>query len=98
MPTGAARRVVVVGAGLGGLRTAEELRRIGYDGDLTLVGAERHPPYSRPPLSKEILRGEKPPETAHLREAPAYDELGLDLRLGCRATALAPDSTTVRLD
>jgi NADPH-dependent 2,4-dienoyl-CoA reductase/sulfur reductase-like enzyme len=88
---------VVVGAGLGGLRTAEELRQHGYDGALTLIGAEAHPPYSRPPLSKEILRGEKPPETAHLREPSTYDDLELELRLGQRAAALDPANHSVTL-
>jgi NADPH-dependent 2,4-dienoyl-CoA reductase/sulfur reductase-like enzyme len=96
MPTGPVRRVVVVGAGLGGLRTAEELRSLGYDGELTLVGAERHPPYSRPPLSKEVLRGEAAPESAHLRDAAAL--AGIELRLGRHATGLDVAGRTVWLD
>ncbi|HYB48554.1 MAG TPA: FAD-dependent oxidoreductase [Streptosporangiaceae bacterium] len=48
-------RVVVAGAGLAGLRTAEELRARGYAGQITLVGAEPRPPYDRPPLSKKVL-------------------------------------------
>jgi NADPH-dependent 2,4-dienoyl-CoA reductase/sulfur reductase-like enzyme len=93
-----ARRVVVVGAGLGGLRTVEELRALGYAGALTLIGAEQHPPYRRPPLSKEVLRGEAPPEAAHLREPASYDELDVDLRLGRRAVALDPATRSVVLD
>lgn len=50
--------VVIVGAGLGGLRTAEALRSRGFNGDITVVGAEPWYPYNRPPLSKEALRGE----------------------------------------
>jgi 3-phenylpropionate/trans-cinnamate dioxygenase ferredoxin reductase component len=46
---------VVAGAGLAGLRTAEELRARGYAGQITLIGAERRPPYDRPPLSKKVL-------------------------------------------
>jgi NADPH-dependent 2,4-dienoyl-CoA reductase/sulfur reductase-like enzyme len=49
------RRVVVVGASLAGLRTAEALRRAGFTGALTVVGEERHPPYNRPPLTKAAL-------------------------------------------
>ena len=49
--------VVVVGGGLGGLRTAESLRASGYAGAITVVGDEPHLPYNRPPLSKEALRG-----------------------------------------
>jgi 3-phenylpropionate/trans-cinnamate dioxygenase ferredoxin reductase component len=48
-------RTVVTGAGLAGLRTVEELRRRGYSGQVTLVGAEQRPPYDRPPLSKKVL-------------------------------------------
>ena len=48
-------RVVVVGAGLAGFRTAEELRARGFAGPITLIGAESWPPYDRPPLSKKVL-------------------------------------------
>src|ERR671913_105098 len=51
-------QVVVVGASLAGLRAAETLRGAGYRGLLTLVGAERHLPYDRPPLTKKLLAGE----------------------------------------
>ena len=47
--------VLIVGAAMGGLRTAESLRRAGYAGPITVVGAEVHAPYNRPPLSKEVL-------------------------------------------
>lgn len=52
-----AQRIVIVGAGLAGLRTAEELRRNGYTGELVLIGEEDHLPYDRPPLSKQVLLG-----------------------------------------
>src|SRR5579862_1095670 len=48
-------RIVVTGAGLAGFRTVEALRRRGYSGQLTLIGAEDRPPYDRPPLSKRVL-------------------------------------------
>jgi 3-phenylpropionate/trans-cinnamate dioxygenase ferredoxin reductase component len=79
-------RVVVVGAGLAGLRTAEALRDKGFDGELVLVGDEVHLPYDRPPLSKHVLRGEREPML--LRPEDAYAELSLDLRLGVAATGL----------
>lgn len=56
--------IVVVGASLGGLRAAEQLRTHGYVGALTIVGAEPHLPYNRPPLSKEALAGHGPDVTA----------------------------------
>ena len=49
------RRILVVGASLAGLRATETLRREGFDGELTVLGAEPHMPYDRPPLSKELL-------------------------------------------
>jgi NADPH-dependent 2,4-dienoyl-CoA reductase/sulfur reductase-like enzyme len=73
--------VVVVGAGLAGLRAAETLRGEGYDGRLTLVGAESEPPYDRPSLSKDVLVGARSADT-YLRDSEKLASLGLDLRLG----------------
>src|SRR4051794_25412279 len=87
-PTETPRRVVVVGASLAGLRTVEALRDNGYDGDLVLVGGERHLPYDRPPLSKEVLSGAVPPDYTNLREADDYGALDLELRLGQSAVDL----------
>ena len=92
------RCVVVVGASLGGLRTAEALRRLGYDGRLVLVGEEAHRPYDRPPLSKELLRGERDAASIALAKPDRFDALGLDLRLGRRAVALDPRAREVALD
>ncbi|SHM67023.1 NAD(P)/FAD-dependent oxidoreductase [Cryptosporangium aurantiacum] len=88
--------VVVVGAGLGGVRTVEQLRACGYEGRLTLIGAEDHPPYDRPPLSKQILSGVWDAERVILRDKPALDELNVSYRLGAAATGL--NGTTVELD
>jgi 3-phenylpropionate/trans-cinnamate dioxygenase ferredoxin reductase subunit len=78
--------VVIIGAGLAGLRTAEGLRRRGYDGQIVLVGAEAHPPYDRPPLSKQILRGEQ--EASWLRTEDELAALEVTLRLGEAACEL----------
>lgn len=91
-------RVVVVGASLAGLRAAETLRRDGYEGALVLVGAEPHLPYDRPPLSKQVLTGEWDADRAFLRDPAVYDDLGLELVLGRRATALDTTARTVVLD
>jgi 3-phenylpropionate/trans-cinnamate dioxygenase ferredoxin reductase component len=91
------RTIVIVGASLAGLRAAETLRREGYEGSLVLVGDERHLPYDRPPLSKELLAGEWEPEQVVLRKQP-YDDLDLDLWLGRRATGLDAGDRVLELD
>ena len=85
-------RIVVVGGGLAGLRTVEELRARGYAGAVTLVGAEDRPPYDRPPLSKRLMAGQLDDTT--LRED--VQTLGLELRLGEPATGL--DDGVLRTD
>ncbi|MFD4294229.1 NAD(P)/FAD-dependent oxidoreductase [Rhodococcus sp. NPDC058505] len=89
-------RIVIVGAGLAGLRTAEELRRAGHEGAITLLGEESHLPYDRPPLSKDVVRGENDDVT--LKPAEYYDELGVELRLGARAVSVDPSARTVTLE
>jgi 3-phenylpropionate/trans-cinnamate dioxygenase ferredoxin reductase subunit len=77
-------RVVIAGAGLAGLRTAEELRSRGYPGAITMIGAELRPPYDRPPLTKKFMTGQL--DDTSLAADPVA--LGLDLRLGEAATGL----------
>ena len=81
------RRIVIVGNGIAGVTAAHSLRDAGYDGDLTLVGDEPRPAYSRPALSKALLRDD-PDDTAHLLPPPghgavesssAYAPTGLDV-------------------
>ncbi|MGH3392994.1 MAG: NAD(P)/FAD-dependent oxidoreductase [Actinomadura sp.] len=80
-------RVIVVGGGLAGVRAVEALRARGYAGELTLVGAEPHRPYDRPPLSKAVLKGETGDTTVDAN----WDELRCDLHLGRSATGLRLD-------
>ena len=81
--------IVIVGASLAGLRAAEELRTAGHEGGITIVGDEPHRPYDRPPLSKQVLAGTKPPESTELAVASGTpDDLDLDWRLGQSATGL----------
>jgi NADPH-dependent 2,4-dienoyl-CoA reductase/sulfur reductase-like enzyme len=90
-------RVVIVGASAGGLVTAEALRARGYRGHITLVGAEPHLPYDRPPLSKQLLTGAWEPERLLLRSETDLAHLDLDLQLGVAATGVDTDARVVTL-
>ena len=91
--------IVVVGASLAGLRAVEAFRKAGYDGPLTLIGAEPHLPYDRPPLSKRFLdSGDADgPQVPTYRSRSEFSDLNADLRLGTPASALDPDSSEVVL-
>ncbi|MFF3501668.1 NAD(P)/FAD-dependent oxidoreductase [Streptomyces sp. NPDC003247] len=82
----AVQSVLVVGASVAGLATAEALRRKGYTGTLTLLGAEPEPPYDRPPLSKQVLSGAWEPRRALLRSIEALAALDAEWVLGDPAT------------
>ena len=87
--------VLIVGAGLAGLRTAQGLRDGGFTGCITMVGDEPHPPYDRPPLSKQIATGKWPAERAVLMGEERRAELNVELICGDAATALDPEAMTV---
>jgi NADPH-dependent 2,4-dienoyl-CoA reductase/sulfur reductase-like enzyme len=89
--------LVVVGASLAGLRAVEAARKTGYAGEITLIGAEEHLPYNRPPLSKEFLGADAPPDLAFRPQAELRDELGVDLRLGRCAVGLDTRARVVHL-
>ena len=89
--------IVVVGASLAGLRACETLRAEGHDGPVTLIGAEAHPPYDRPPLSKKVLAGDWDADRIALRPPGALDALALDLRLGVPAVGLDVDARRIEL-
>jgi NADPH-dependent 2,4-dienoyl-CoA reductase/sulfur reductase-like enzyme len=90
-------RIVVVGASLAGLWACESLRAAAYAGAITLVGAESHQPYDRPPLSKALLKGDWEPERIQLRKPDELNNLGLDLRLGVSAVGLDASNRSVTL-
>ena len=87
-------RIVVVGASVAGYGAIQELRKAGYDGALTLVGAEERLPYDRPPLSKQVLAGDWEPDRVDFR---LPDTLDVELRLGSAASALDLGERTLRL-
>ncbi|MFI8366327.1 NAD(P)/FAD-dependent oxidoreductase [Streptomyces sp. NPDC085466] len=80
------RHVVIVGAGMAGVQTAVALREQGFEGPVTLIGAEPHQPYDRPPLSKAVLLG----KAEHSAFDVDFESLGVDLRLGLDVTGVRP--------
>lgn len=86
---------VVIGAGQAGASLVARLRRDGFAGRITLIGAEPAPPYQRPPLSKGYLLGEMAPERLFLRPESFYAEAGIELRLGAAAVAIDRDAGVV---
>ena len=95
--TQAPRAVTIVGASLAGLNAAEALRRDGFEGPVTLIGAEDHPPYDRPPLSKQVLAGAWEPERAALTDTEELQDDGIEARFGLRATGLDLSSRELAL-
>lgn len=90
--------VVIVGGGLAGASAAFELRNLRYDGRVTLIGDEQEPPYERPPLSKDYLRGEQPLANAYVRPLAEYEANGIELVRGRRAVTLDAPTRRVNLD
>jgi 3-phenylpropionate/trans-cinnamate dioxygenase ferredoxin reductase subunit len=91
------RTFVVVGGGVGGGTAALALRSQGFTGRLVVVCDEPRPPYSRPPLSKEVLRGEQDADRTALRPPSWYAKRDIELVLGVAATGLDPSARTVEL-
>lgn len=89
--------VVIVGGGQGGFQTAVSLRAEGYSGSITIIGAERHLPYQRPPLSKGILLGKQEERHAILRPAEFYVARRIDLLTGERVIRIDRERHRVEL-
>jgi 3-phenylpropionate/trans-cinnamate dioxygenase ferredoxin reductase component len=94
---GASDAMVIVGGGQCGARAAQVLREGGWQGAITLVAEETAAPYERPPLSKAVLLGERTPEQGAIHREGFYREQNVDLRSGCRASAIDRAAHTVRL-
>lgn len=90
--------IVIVGGGLAAASAAEELRTRGFDGGIKLIGAERHHPYLRPPLTKGYLTGADELSSVFVQPDQWYDEKNVDLVLGTRVSQLDPGSHQVILD
>jgi len=92
-------RYVLVGGGLASATAAENIRKHDGDGSILLIGAEKHPPYHRPPLSKEYLRGEaRADDVLPVQPASWYTENNVTLLLGTKAAGADTAAKTVTLD
>ena len=89
--------IVVIGAGQAGASLVAKLRNSGFDGQVTLIGEEKAPPYQRPPLSKAYLLGEMELERLFLRPESFYAENDIALRLDTRVDAIDPAAKTVSI-
>ncbi|MEM6307138.1 MAG: FAD-dependent oxidoreductase [Pseudomonadota bacterium] len=90
--------IVVVGAGQAGSSLVFKLRNLGFDGDITLIGAEPVAPYQRPPLSKKYLLGDMPLDRLYLRPPESYAEHNITLRTGVSVTQIDVAARKVHLD
>jgi 3-phenylpropionate/trans-cinnamate dioxygenase ferredoxin reductase subunit len=91
-------RIVIVGAGQAAVQAVDTLRRRGFAGKLTLIGAEPWPPYQRPPLSKKYLAGALERERLLIRPAKFFADHAVTTHFGARVTDIAPRERHVRLD
>lgn len=89
--------IIIVGASHAGAQAAINLRQMGYDGAVTLISAEHHLPYERPPLSKEYLSGKKPFERLLLRPEKFWAERDINLMLKTRVIKLDSMMKTITL-
>lgn len=90
-------RIVVIGAGQAGFTACANLRDLGHQGPIALIGDEAHPPYQRPPLSKGYLLGEITEDRLYFRPLSFYEERSIDLRLSATASAIDRDRKAVAL-
>jgi len=88
---------LLIGGGLAAASCASELRKRGADGSVLLIGREPEPPYERPPLSKEYLRGEAERADAYVNPPSWYEENGVELLSGRNAMSLDAEARTVKL-
>ncbi len=89
-------RVIIIGAGQAGGQASVSLRQMGYEGEIVLVGDEAAPPYQRPPLSKDYLKGKLDRERLFLKPEQFYADQNITLKTGVAAEAIDTSAKTVR--
>ena len=89
--------IVIVGGGRAAASVVDAYREAGGEASITILSADEHPPYNRPPLSKGILRGEMEPAEALVHTAEEYEDQVVELRLETTVASVDPDAHTVRL-
>jgi 3-phenylpropionate/trans-cinnamate dioxygenase ferredoxin reductase subunit len=90
--------IMIVGAGQAGAQAVQSLRQGGYAGPLTMIGAEPHLPYQRPPLSKKFLTFDTDEDRLLLRPAALYDDLNVNVMVGSTVTQIDPSHHAIRLN
>ncbi|MCW2749726.1 MAG: FAD-dependent oxidoreductase [Aeromicrobium sp.] len=90
-------RTVIIGAGIAGVSAAGALRTTGYDGEIVLLGNEPELPYRRPPVSKEIIRGEKAAEEIRIKKPEWYDTQSITLRTGVTVESIDTAAHTMHV-
>src|SRR5215218_10204330 len=88
---------LLVGGGMASTHCAAELRRRGAEGSILLVGREPEPPYERPPISKEYLRGDAGRQDAHVNDGSWYEENGVELLTGKNVMGLDLEARTAKI-
>ena len=89
--------LLIIGGGLAGAKAAEGAREGGFEGRIVLVAEEARDPYERPPLSKDILRGEKEADSSRVHESGYYDEHSIELVTGDAVASLDVGAKRVAL-
>lgn len=91
-------RLVVVGAGIAGVSVAAGARAAGYEGEIVVLGAEDQLPYRRPPVSKEVVRGDKTADDIRIKKPQWYDDQRVDLHVGLRVERIDPEARVVHAE
>ena len=89
------RRLVIVGTGIAGVSVAAGARAAGYEGDILLLGAEDELPYRRPPVSKEVVRGDKTADDIRIKKPQWYADQRVALHVGTRVERIDPEARVV---